>query len=115
MALNLRGDLKKLCDAKLSARLEQCWRTYDSAEASAVPHKLRWSARCPVRHPSAYPIYSFVCFSGPIYAQAGMAFGFYLLATVSEKFGALLRMHLLLCEAPDLMDELKGRSAEHRP
>ena len=79
--------------------------------ARALPHKLRWSLRGPVRHPSAYRISSFVGFSGPIYLWAGLAVGLSALAMVSDKLGTLLRMYLALCEARDLMDELKARLA----
>ena len=110
-ALNLRSDLKKLSEAELGIRLEECWRAYDEAKTSAAPHKLIRSWRGPIRHPMAYPISSIVGYSGPFYLRFGLALGLTSLVMIYDRFRGLMNMHLALCEARDLLDEIERRLA----
>src|SRR5215470_830943 len=59
LSINLRGDLAKLSDAELAARLEQAWQTHGVGETKPKYFwmgwfPLWWSRRGPIRHPRIY-------------------------------------------------------------
>lgn len=111
LAINLRFDLRRLDDEELSKRFEMAWNENDSIAASILPYTLRWSARGIIRHPVVYPFISFVAFSGPFYFSIGIALQLTVLSFLSLRrdFQPLIRMHLALCEARDITDEIQRR------
>ena len=111
LSLNLRHDLKRLSDAQLAERLERTWQDYSQAEAEARPLKLKASFRGPIRHPTAYPFLSWVGVRALLSFTFGPSFGFSVQGLLSKRLRALTRMHLTLCEARDVTDEIKRRVA----
>jgi hypothetical protein len=111
LAINLRSDLKKLGDAELAVRFEEIWRQIHAAEADIFPLKLRWSSRGIFRHPLAYPFLSFVSYGGPLSINVGLPvqLGIISLLWPKSRFRPLLQMHLGLCEARDVADEIQRR------
>jgi hypothetical protein len=106
-SLNLRYDLASLSDAQLAERLERVWQTHSQAEANAQPLKLRASFRGPIRHVLAYPFLSWVGVSGFGGASFGLSYGYSVQGLFSERHRALMRIHLSLCEARDITDEMQ--------
>jgi len=103
LGINLRGDLAKLSDAELAARLEQAWRAHQAAKSS-VPRIDVWcSRRGPIRHPWAYHWLSFAGASGPF-------FYFYFGLGPFIRTTTWMDVHLTLCEIRDLNDEIKRRT-----
>ena len=101
VSINLRGDLARLGDAELAARLEQAWQAHQAAKDRVPQCNVWYSRRGPIRHPWAYRMLSIVGADSPG--------GFYL------GFGPFLRMswmdvHLTLCEIRDLNDEIERRA-----
>jgi hypothetical protein len=111
LSLDLRHDLAKMSDAELADRLERIWQTCSQAEADAWPHKVFASLRGPIRHPLAYPFLSWVGVRAGIGMAFGPAFGFSVEGLLWKRGRALMRMHLGLCEARDITDEIKRRVA----
>jgi hypothetical protein len=111
VSLNLRHDLANMSDAQLAERLERSWQTHSQAEADARPLKLRASFRGPIRHPLAYPFMSWVGVSGFGGASSGLSGGFSIQGLFSQRSRALMRIHLSLCEAHDVLDEMERRAA----
>ena len=109
-SINLRYDLASLSDAQLAERLERTWQMHSQAEAEALPLKLCASFRGPVRHPLAYPFISWLGVQvGLVGASFGPSFSFSIQGLFSERQRALMRTHLSLCEAHDIVDEIKRR------
>jgi hypothetical protein len=115
MAINLRFDLKNLPDIALATRLQQILDGAEAARAIAKPISLFWSSRGPVRHPWFYPFTSFLGYrwSGLFASQVGLAFGCSLQSLVpwASRMRALMAVHLALCEALDISDEIDRRRA----
>jgi len=108
LSINLRFDLKKLGDSQLADRLRRAVHDQESAAAAASPHRLKWSSRGLIRHPSAYPVLSVMrCSSFDI----GLAFGSWIGGEVLgiTAISRLLKLHLAICEVRDIMDELRRR------
>jgi len=113
-AVNLRSDLARLNDADLTARLEEAWHQYESAEKPR-PGPLH-SLRGPIRHPRAYRFLRSVWgFDGPWW--------FVLLGTIvasDKRVDEFLRAggppdpHLTLCEIRDMVDEVERRVAKRQ-
>ena len=104
LSINLRGDLAKLSNAELAARLDQAWQAHQAAKGRVPQFDVWYSRRGPVRHPWAYRLLSIAGVSGP---RPGLSF--YL------GFGPFLRLswmdvHLTLCEIRDLNDEIARRA-----
>src|SRR5262249_46936785 len=102
LSINLRGDLAKLSNAELAARLDQAWQAHEAAKDRVPQFKIWCSRRGPIRHPWAYRMLSVVGVDGP-----GLTF--YL------GLGPFLRLswmdvHLTLCEIRDLNDEIERRA-----
>src|SRR5262245_20937060 len=95
-SINLRGDLAKLSDAELAARLDDAWQAYRNIEAKFPRVKLWCSYRGPVRHPWAYRFLSVLGISGSGFGYFGSA-----PLLVGPKYG---HPHLTLCEIRDLTD-----------
>jgi hypothetical protein len=108
-SLNLRYDLASLSDEQLAERFEQIWQAHSQAEAEAWPLKLRASFGGPIRHPLAYPFLSWVGASGFGGAHFGLSYEFSIGGLFSQQYRALMRIHLSLCEARDITDEIKRR------
>ena len=110
-AIDLRSDLRQLDDAELAARSEEGWAEYRETRGKVTIERLRWSSRGPIRHPFAYPVTSFLSYSGPFYWKGGLALGTSLMSLLpgGSRFRALMRMHLALCEIRDVMDEIERR------
>jgi hypothetical protein len=98
-----------MSDAQLAKRLERIWQDYSQAEAEAWPYKLVASFRGPFRHPSAYPFFSWVGVGSALSFNFGPSFEFSIAGLLSKRSRALMRMHLTLCEARDITDEIKRR------
>jgi hypothetical protein len=95
---SLRGDLAKLSDTDLAARLEAAWRAYEVAKSKG--EKLWWRLAPPIRHPWAYRLLSLVGVSGP---------GFSFFFGWSPLWFGVADMHLTLCEIEDIHDEIERR------
>jgi hypothetical protein len=106
--ISLRGDLAKLTDAELAARLESAWQSYEAAERDAKRTRtsLWYSRRGPIRHPFAYRLLSVAGLSGP-------GFSAYLGLGPFFRFAAS-QQHLILCEILDLTDEIERRVSQRR-
>jgi|SRR5580704_19051172 hypothetical protein len=111
LSLNLRHDLARMSDAQLMERVEQTWQAYAQAEAEAWPHKLFASFRGPIRHPSAYAFLSWVGVNSGIAWAFGPSFSLGVEGLLSKRRRTLMRMHLALCEARDITDEMERRVA----
>jgi hypothetical protein len=101
LSINLRGDLAKLSDAELAARLKDAWQAHEAAKDRVPWYNVWYSRRGPIRHPWAYRVLSLAGVRGPL--------SFYLGA------GPFLRVswmdvHLTLCEIRDLNDEIERRA-----
>jgi hypothetical protein len=103
LSINLRGDLAKLSDAELAARLEQAWEAHQAAKASVPRINVWYSRRGPVRHPWAYHWLSFAGASGPF-------FYFYFGLGPFIRTTTWMDVHLTLCEIRDLNDEIEHRA-----
>src|SRR5262245_40662500 len=109
-SINLRYDLASMSDAQLAERLERTWQMHSRAEAEALPLTLGASFRGPVRHPLAYPFISWLGVrAGFVGASFGPSFSYSIQGLLSERYRALMRTHLSLCEARDIVDEIKRR------
>ena len=112
-SINLRYDLASMSDAQLEERLERIWQMHSRAVAEALPLKIWASFRGPVRHPLAYPFISWLGFRsgcGFVFGGSfGPSFSYSIQGLFSERDRALMRTHLSLCEARDIVDELKRR------
>ena len=109
-SLNLRYDLASMSDAQLAERLDRTWQMHSRAEAEALPLTLGASFRGPVRHPLAYPFISWLgARAGFVRASFGPSFSYSIQGLLSERHRALMRTHLSLCEARDIVDEIKRR------
>ena len=100
-SINLAGDLAKLSDAELTARLDQAWQAYREIEAKFPRIKLWFSHRGPIRHPWAYRFLSVMGVSGPGFGYLGLG---------PFIWSQVLPLHLTLCEIRDLTDELERRA-----
>jgi hypothetical protein len=105
LSINLRGDLAKLSDEELAARLTSAWERHQAAEHTAAGTKIWYSRRGPIRHPWAYYFLSVLGVSG----RGGMSLG----------LGPFIRrgymgMHLALCEIRDIEDEIQRRVERKR-
>jgi len=65
LSINFRGDLARLSDAELAARLEHAWRAHQAAKDRVPQCNVWYSRRGPIRHPWAYRILSIVGVSAP--------------------------------------------------
>lgn len=109
-SINLRYDLASMSDAQLAERLERTWQVHSRAQAEALPFTLVASFRGPVRHPFAYPFISWLGVRvGFAAASFGPSFSYSIQGLLSERQRALVRTHLSLCEARDIIDEIKCR------
>ena len=100
--INLRGDLAKLSDAELAARLQASWQAFEAAEMKMKGRKLWWAPRCPIRHPWAYQWLSMLGISGP---GLGSFVGWY----PASRWDGVMAMHLARCEIQDIHDEIERR------
>jgi hypothetical protein len=112
-SVNLRGDLAKLSDAELAARLEGAWRAYEAIEKSGwfwIGWPVGW--RDPIRHLRVYRFFS----------ALGLIIGGHWLFNIliagllsgksTERFLRAepeVDTHLTLCEIRDLTDEMERR------
>jgi len=108
-SINLRYDLASMSDAQLEERLERIWQMHSRAVAEALPLKIWASFRGPVRHPLAYPFTSWLGVRFVFGVSFGPSFSFSIQGLFSERDRAVMRTHLSLCEARDIVDELKRR------
>jgi hypothetical protein len=109
-SINLRYDLASMSDAQLAERLERTWQMHSQTEAEALPLKLCASFRGPVRHPFAYPFISWLGVrAGFMAASFGPSFSISIKGLLSEQYRALMRTHLSICEAHDIVDEIERR------
>jgi hypothetical protein len=110
-SINLRHDLASMSDAELAERLERIWQIHSRAVAEALPLKIWTSFRGPVRHPLAYPFISWLGVRSGLAlgGSFGPSFSYSIQGLFSEQDRALMRTHLSLCEARDIVDELKRR------
>ena len=107
VSINLRGDLAKLSDADLAARLEQTWQAYRVAEDKTPTQFNLWYSRGgPIRHPWAYRFLSVMGVTGP-----GLTFYFGLGPFIRRSY---MDMHLTLCEIRDLTDEVERRTGRQQ-
>jgi hypothetical protein len=121
LSINLRGDLAKLSDAELVARLDAAWQAYEAATEPGVDS---WSWRGPVRHPRAYRFLSVLSSvvvttgNGWIDLLCMVAISSTLSSKRAERFlrkaAPSVDMHLTLCEIRDLQDEMERRIARRR-
>jgi hypothetical protein len=111
LSLNLRHDLAALSDAELAERLEWIWQSHAQAEREASPSKLWASFRGPVRHPLAYPFLSWIGADYGFGWAFSPSFLFGVQALLSWRHRTMMRLHLALCEARDVTDEMKRRVA----
>jgi hypothetical protein len=110
--INLRGDLAKLDDAELAARLQDAWVACEVATQRPRWSWLLYSHRGPIRHPRAYRFLSVL--SGGTTTEPWLDL---LLAALlsSKRFEGLITpdsataRHLALCEISDINDEIKRR------
>jgi hypothetical protein len=109
LGLNLRFDLRKQSDAHLAALLQRCWERYQAGEQAAAPVSLKTSWRGPIRHPLAYPFISFLTFGYGIGMRGGLAVSLSLGGAIDRRLGAVINMHLALCDIADINDELNRR------
>lgn len=98
-----------MSDAQLAERLDRIWQDYSQAEPEAWPLKLKASFRGPIRHPITYPFLSWLGARTRLSLIFGLSFGFSVQGLLSKRFRALTRMHLALCEARDIIEEMKRR------
>lgn len=108
-SINLRYDLASMSDAQLAERLEHTWQMHSRAEAEALPLTLGASFRGPVRHPIAYPFISWLGVRAGFGASFGPSFSYSIQGLLSDRYRALMRTHLSLCDARDIVDEIKRR------
>ncbi|WP_159460353.1 hypothetical protein [Tistlia consotensis] len=101
-----------MSDAELAERLEAMWQAYEEARQEAWPMTLVGSFRGPIRHPLAYPFTSFLGLNAWIAAGFGIGYGFSIDGLLSRRPRGVVRMHLALCEARNLLDEIKRRVAK---
>jgi hypothetical protein len=106
-ALNLRGDIAKLSDAELAARLDAAFANCDSAYRKPTQFKLWYSRRGIIRHPWAYRFLSIVGIRGPGFTQ-------YLGLVPFLGAKDCYNQHLALCEIGDLNDEIERRILQKR-
>jgi hypothetical protein len=100
-----------MSSAQLAERLEHTWKMHRRAEAEALPLELWGSFRGPVRQRSAYPFISWLgARVGFFLLSFGPSFFYSIEGLFSEKHRALMRVHLSLCEARDIIDEIKRRA-----
>jgi hypothetical protein len=104
--IDLRSDLRNLSDVALATLLEQALRRAEANQENAWPYNLHGSWRGPIRHPWFYPFTSFAAYSGPGFFGIGPVIGDFLLGSRRR---ALRSMHLALCEARDISDEIDCR------
>lgn len=113
LSLNFRHDLASLSDVQLAERLERTWQAYAQVEVEAWPYKLLASARGPIRHPLAYLFLSWIGVGSGVSMSFGPSFGFSIAGLFADRSRKLMRMHLTLCEARDINDEMERRIARH--
>jgi hypothetical protein len=109
LSINLRSDLASMSDAQLAERLEHTWQMHSQAEAEARPLTLAASFRGPVRHPLAYLFISWLGVRHGFAGSFGLSFSYSIQGLLSERQRALMRIHLSLCEACDIVDEIARR------
>jgi hypothetical protein len=98
-----------MSDVQLADRLEQTWQAHSQAEEEATPYKLWASFRGPIRHRLAYPFLSWIGVGYGLGWAFGPSFSFSIQALLSTRHRALMRIHLALCEARDITDEMRHR------
>src|SRR5262245_30340616 len=102
LSINLRGDLAKLSDEELAARLAAAWERHRAAENSTPGDFNIWySQRGPIKHPWAYRLFSVMGVSSRwwfISLRVGPGVGH-----------GPMGMHLALCEILDIHDEIQRR------
>ena len=115
LTLNLRGDLAKLSDAELAARLKETWEQYGAAEKRFHWWQPRWwllGKRGPIRHPRAYQ------FLAALQSMGGDEWLSLLFATVLSQRDAsryvrwpdrTAAMHMSVCEIQDIIAEVERR------
>jgi hypothetical protein len=113
-SINLRDDLAKLSDTKLTARLDAAWQTYDSIRKPWLWRAPLW--RSPVRHPRAYRFLSLLGMSKGSWSDVLFA-----AAPSAKEAEPFLRrtdravdLDLTICEIRDLMEEMERRVAGQR-
>jgi len=120
LSINLRGDLAKLSDAELAARLEQAWQAHEIGETkpkfwmSWFP--LWWSRRGPIRHPRIYRFLAILSGADvPAVLVLPLAWIFSSKAFYSPTKGDQFWVtHLAICEIRDIEDEIKRRLANRK-
>src|SRR5262245_58886763 len=106
--INLRGDLAKLSDAELAARLESVWQTYQVTRTKRAWWPVLWhSRRVPIRHTWAYRLF----YVGGSVAAWTVAF---LVADADPAWKARMDGHLAICEIQDLTNEIERRMATRK-
>jgi hypothetical protein len=121
-SVNLRGDLAKLSDAELAARLEATWQALDAARSrkssfwtfGITPQFwLVYPWRGPFRHPRFYRFWMMLSLSRGNLLAAVVAAAF----LSGKKFEQALRhdadadQYLSITEVRDIMDEIERRLA----
>jgi hypothetical protein len=104
-SINLRSDLAGLSDIEIAKRLRAHWAEFESA-GMETRSKLRLSMRGPVRHPWAYRLLSFGCVTGP-------GFTCYL-GNIWLGIFSYEKLHLIMCEIRDSLDEIQRRLAKQQ-
>jgi hypothetical protein len=114
--INLRLGLKWASDKRLAAKLEDAWHRFEAAKCIAAPLKLEHSDRGPIRHPLAYRFISVVSDSRGLFFLDGLDFAFVYsaAAVLSSRHGAIMHMHLALCDLADIHDEIARRVSRRR-
>lgn len=116
LSINLRGDLAKLSDAELAARLKTAWNSYEASDKLQKPWWSRWTflgSRGPIRHPGAYRFLA--ALQSGAGGEAWLMPLFALLSIHSKAEESVRRldnnasMHIDLCEIYDIVDEIERR------
>jgi hypothetical protein len=106
--INLRGDLAKLSDAELAARLDSAWQTYQVTRNKPARWPVLWhSRRGPIRHPGAYRLFYV---AGSVAAWTAGFLG----APANPGWKARMDGHLAICEIQDLTNEIERRMAARK-
>jgi hypothetical protein len=119
LSINLRGDLAKLSDEELAARLKEAWDQYEAAEKRFHWWTARgWllGKRGPVRHPRVYQFLAAVQHTDAQWVSLLFA------TALSHKdaSGFVQRldrnagMHMSACEIQDIVDEIERRMEQRQ-